>query len=145
MKEQLSCYETIHIDMPATLKYLNVLGSSIAAMMAHVPDLHHPELSIYNVQLAAHEICTNIALHAYAHSTEIGRIQVSLVLNPQEKTLKIELFDEGEPFDVTMVSEPALDEGQIHGYGLFLAHNLMDAVTYQRLQNKNTWCLTKQL
>jgi serine/threonine-protein kinase RsbW len=139
--------ETIRLDLPASLKYLNILGACLTAMLAHAHDIQHKEIISYNIQLALHEICTNITIHAYAHLPrhEAGRIEIAITLHPEEKSLEFELSDEGKPFDEHKVAEPDLVHGQIHGYGLYLARNLMDSVEYQRRGQKNVWHLTKNL
>ena len=137
--------ETFRLDIPASLKYLNVLGACLTAVLARMQSIEDPDIVIYNIQLAIHEICTNIMIHAYARISEAGRIEVIITLYPREKSLRIDIFDNGEPFDEKSASEPDLIHGQLHGYGLFLVRNLMDSVQYQRQGDKNTWCLTKHL
>jgi serine/threonine-protein kinase RsbW len=139
--------ETIRLNLPASLKYLNILGACLSAMIARAYDMHNKEIVSYNVQLALHEICTNIAIHAYAHlpEPEAGRIEIVITIYPEEKNLEIDLFDDGKPFNTQNIVEPDLEHGQVHGYGLFLARNLMDSVEYQRQGKRNVWHLTKHL
>jgi serine/threonine-protein kinase RsbW len=99
----------------------------------------------YNIQLAAHEVCTNIIHHAYAES-DGGRIEIALRLEFAETpTFTIDLRDTGRPFDPDGYSDPNLDEVRVHGYGLFLIRHLMDTVTYTPGTGQNHWCLTKSL
>lgn len=135
----------VQLDIPASLKYLHVLGSCLASTIACAQNIVDAEIVTYNAQLALHEVCANIMLHAYAHKPEGGRIQALIVLNPLSNELIIELSDNGDPFDEVSVKEPDLENGQVHGYGLFLARNLMDSVKYQRQLNQNFWSLTKHL
>lgn len=137
--------ETVRLDIPASLKYLNVLGACLTAVLTRIQNTEDPDITIYNIQLAIHEICTNIMLHAYAHIPKVGRIEVIITLYLQEKNLRIDIFDNGDPFDEKNVTEPDLVHGQVHGYGLFLVRNLMDSVQYQRQDQRNAWCLTKHL
>jgi len=145
MREDSLPQNAVQLDIPASLKYLHVLGSCLASTIACAQNVIDPEIVIYNAQLALHEVCANIMLHAYAHSPEGGRIQALFVLNPLSNSLVIELLDSGQPFDEGSVKEPDLAQGQVHGYGLFLARHLMDSVQYQRQHNQNFWCLTKHL
>lgn len=144
MSDLLESSETIRLDFPASVKYLNVLGACVSAILVHAQDTQDMAVVTYHIQLALHEICTNIMIHAYA-LVPVGRIEVSITLYPQKKHLEIEFFDYGEPFDETKVTEPDLEHGQVHGYGLFLARNLMDTVQYERQEKRNRWHLTKRL
>ena len=144
MSDLLESSETIRLDFPASLKYLKVLGSCVSALLAHMQDTQDKAVVTYHIQLALHEICTNIMVHAYA-LVPIGRIEVSITLYPQKKNLEVEFFDYGEPFDETKVTEPDLEHGQVHGYGLFLTRSLMDTVQYERQEQRNCWRLTKHL
>jgi serine/threonine-protein kinase RsbW len=145
METQQSVYDIIRLDLPASLQYLNVLGACLQSILDRVEDLCQQEIVIYNIQLALHEICTNITLHAYAGQEDSSRIEIIFMLNTQENYLKIQLFDDGMPFHEERVPEPDLEQGQIHGYGLFLVRNLMDSVRYERQKNRNVWCLIKNL
>ncbi|MCU0489987.1 MAG: ATP-binding protein [Chloroflexaceae bacterium] len=113
-------------------------------MLSHVDTVNDRDLVVYNVQLAAHEVCTNIVNHAY-EEIEQGRIDIKLVLHFQPAQLVIEFQDTGRPFDVTTVPEPNLEEPQVHGYGMFLIKNLMDSVTYTPQSDGNRWQLIKHL
>ncbi len=145
MSEQNILQQTIRLDLPASLQYLNVLGACLEAVLAHVQHPQGPENVSYNVQLATHEICVNIVLHAYAHKPAQERIEAVIILNPQNNCLTINLFDNGQPFDENNIQEPSLEKEQVHGYGLFLARNLMDSVDYQRQEGRNCWSLKKYL
>jgi serine/threonine-protein kinase RsbW len=147
MDETLDTSETVRLDLPASLKYLNILGACLTAILAHAHNIQHKEIISYNIQLALHEICTNITIHAYSHLPEpgTGRIEIAITLHPKENSLEFELSDNGKPFDEHKVAEPDLVHGQVHGYGLYLARNLMDSVEYHRQGQRNVWHLTKNL
>ena len=136
--------DVVRLDLPATHKYLNVLGASLAEILARVEGLAERETSAYNVQLAVHEVCTNIVSHAYAGRSG-GRIRVTLTLAFEPRRLIVELRDSGIPFDLAAAPEPRLDEPQVHGYGLFLVRQLMDEVSYQSGARGNRWRLVKRL
>lgn len=134
----------VKLELPATYKYLNVLSGCIAEMMAHVDGIDDREAMVYNLQLAAHEICTNIVGHAYLNAGT-GRIEVALRLTEQPRQLIIELDDRGHTFDPMAVPAPTLDQPQVHGYGLFIVQSLMDEVDYQPMGEGNHWRLVKYL
>lgn len=136
--------EVVKLDLPASYKYLNVLSSCIAEVLAHVEHVEDRDAMVYNLQLAAHEVCTNIVGHAYLNSGD-GRIQIELTLAEQPRRLVIDVQDHGRSFDPSRVPQPTLDEPQIHGYGLFIIQSLMDDVTYTPQEHGNHWRLVKYL
>ncbi len=135
--------DTIRLDLPATPRYLNVLGDCIAALLTHINTIADPQTTIYNVQLAVHEACTNIIDHAYGSSE--GRINITLMLDWQPARLTVELIDTGKPFDPANVPPPDLDQPHVRGYGLYLMKQLMDEVVYQPMLGGNHWRLIKNL
>ena len=137
-------FDDIQLDLPATHKYLNVLGACLREMLARVEGLPDVDAFAYNVQLAVHEVCTNVVDHAYADGTS-GRIVVCMELVTTPRQLVVEVHDTGGSFDPSSIPLPNLDEGQVHGYGLFLIHQLMDQVTYDPRPDGNTWRLVKNL
>ena len=136
--------DTIRLDVPATHRYLNVVGACITAVLARVEGLVEPAVVAYSVQLAVHEICTNIVEHAYAGQPE-GRITITLALLIEPRCLIISLHDTGRSFDPAHVPAPNLKDGQVGGYGLFLVRELMDDVSYQPQPGSNCWRLVKGL
>ena len=94
---------------------------------------------LYNIELSLHEICSNIIEHAYKNTR--GEISIQFTIDAQLPQLQIDLYDSGETFDQNRVTPPNLDEPQVKGYGLFLAHHLLDTVTYKRQGEFNHWCL----
>ena len=136
--------DVVRLDLPASHKYLNVLGACLAEVLGRVEGLADPATSVYNVQLAVHEACTNVVDHAYAGRTG-GRIRVTLTLATAPGRLVVELHDTGRSFDPAGVAEPRLGEPQVGGYGLFLVRQLMDEVSYEPRPDGNRWRLVKNL
>ena len=136
--------DSVQLDLPASHTYLHLLGSCIQGIIDRVEGVEDAEAVAYNVQLAAHEIGTNIVEHAYG-GNGTGRIAIALTLDRAETLLTIELHDTGRAFDPAGVCEPVLGEPQIHGYGLFLARELMDTVEYEARPDGNYWRLTRRL
>lgn len=139
---------TVCLDVPAAFQYLQVVSSCLDGMLAQEANQESSkeerDILSYDVQLAVQEICTNIVRHAYKERAN-ERIRVTITLQAHPQRLVVELFDTGAAFDESQVKEPNLDEGQVHGYGLFIVKNLMDEVVYQRQLDGNFWCLAKKL
>jgi len=96
--------QTIELDLPASHKYLNVLGKCIEAALQPL-SLSDDSTFVHDVQLAAHEVCTNIIDHAYAEPSD--RIEITLTLDPQAQSLAIDTFDSGQQtFDLAAVPDP---------------------------------------
>jgi serine/threonine-protein kinase RsbW len=136
--------EIVRLDLPASHKYLNILGACIAELLVRVDGIEEREVLTYNIQLAAHEACANIVDHAYAGELE-RRIEIILTLAGPPRQLIIDLHDTGSAFDLSSVPTPDLDQAHDHGYGLFLIRSLMDEVTYTPRSGGNHWCMVKQL
>lgn len=136
--------EIVRLELPANHKYLNILGVCITALVERVQGLTDPKVTAYNLDLAAHEACTNIVRHAYADQPQ-GRIEAVITLEKTPARLTLDLYDTGKAFDATHTKKPNLDEPQVHGYGLFLMEELLDDIVYDTSIGKNHWRLVKNL
>lgn len=89
------------------------------------------EKSVYAVQMASDEACTNIIEHAYGGESN-EKIDCFCQVTPQ--ALVITVHDHGEPFNPLEVEEPdfnaSLEERDNGGLGLFLMRKLMDEVQF---------------
>ncbi len=136
--------DTIRLDLPANLKYLHLVGSCIEGVLMRIEGLADPEKQVYNLQLAAQELCTNIVEHAYS-GRDKARIRVSLSLEANPIQLVLKFWDTGRSFEPSMVPPPALGEPQVHGFGLFLVQQLVDDIEYRPMVGGNHWRLAKRL
>jgi len=140
---------TFFLDFPAGYKSLDLARACVQALIEDVPallkgDTGFVDITIYNIQLAVHEIMTNIIEHAY-ENVQTGRIHLALIFDPSTPSLTIEMDDQGISFDPARIGLPDLNNAQEHGYGLFLTHKLMDIVEYSSTQSGNHWRLVKNL
>lgn len=88
----------VKLDLPASYRYLNVLGECIAAMLGGDSEIANA------LQLATHETCTNIIDHAYAGDG--GRIEATLTLDRPHRTFLVETRDQGDrTFDLTLIPD----------------------------------------
>jgi len=87
--------------------------------------------TVYQVQLAVDEACSNIIEHAYG-GEDRGIIECTHRI--QGGDLTIVLRDYGQPFDPAAVPEPNinadLEERAEGGLGLYLIYQIMDEVTF---------------
>ena len=110
---------------------------------------HYDEISedtVYDLQLAVDEACTNIIKHAY--SSQGGAITIFFERN--DNTVVITIQDRGKPFDPAAIPPPDLEaeveKRQIGKLGLHLMRKLMDEVSYSfDPEEGNTLVMKKRL
>lgn len=119
-----------------------MLSTCIDLLLAELSDPTQHEQVIYGIKLAVHEVANNIIEHAYGH--EEGILEISLDFDPPTRCFSANLHDTGSAFDATNAPTPDLAVPQEGGYGLFLATQFMDEVTYQRQADGNYWRLVKR-
>lgn len=95
-------------------------------------DVGLSEESVYAVEMAVDEACTNIIEHAYGGE---GRGDIECTCQINGNKLTVTLQDCGRPFDPSSVPEPdvnaPLQDRQEGGLGLYLMHRLMDEVHFE--------------
>lgn len=138
--EQLARF---YLKMPARHRNLELLSRCIDLLLTELPDPTALEQLIYGIKLAVHEVASNVIEHAYGH--EQGEIEITLQFEPHNKRFMAKLYDTGGAFDASQAPSPNLDIPQESGYGLFLAQQMMDEVSYQRQLDGNHWQLVKHL
>ncbi|MEW6304218.1 MAG: ATP-binding protein [Verrucomicrobiota bacterium] len=87
----------------------------------------------YALYLCLEELVTNVINYAWPEGGE-HELNVIVAVNPEE--FRIEIEDNGIPFDPTQYPEPDLSkpphERQIGGMGLHLVRKTIDHMSYQR-------------
>ena len=94
--------------------------------------------------LAIDEACQNIIRHAYLDLPE-GKIQICL--QHHTSLLKVNIFDQGHPADVTKIKPRALDEIRIGGLGTHFMNTIMDSVEFIKAEYPwiNHLVMTKEI
>lgn len=144
----MSIPESIHVPIRATHKNLHTIGIYVRSLLQRIVEsgnASESEISAiaFDIELAVHEVCNNIIEHSYGH--ENGFIVACFRYEQSRNCVNIELCDKGRPFDETNVTPPDLSTPQVGGYGLFLVYQLMDEVSYSRVDEENHWQLLKFL
>ena len=108
-------------------------------------ELDLDERTIYDLQLAVDEACTNVIQHAYAGRG--GAMEVTV--EPDEGGVRVTVRDWGEPFEFQKVPEPnvatPLEQRELGGLGLFLMHQVMDDVLFDfDAEQGNTLTMVKR-
>jgi serine/threonine-protein kinase RsbW len=93
-------------------------------------DLGLDDSTIYDLQLAVDEACTNVVLHAYGGRG--GEIEVTI--EPVDDGVRVVIRDWGAAFDPGTVPAPdvtaPLAQRSLGGLGLYLMRQLMDEVDF---------------
>ena len=135
--------ERLEISLDNDLRELAGVASEIDRF-CEARDLE-PQIA-YAVNLSVDEILTNTISYAY-DDDETHRIE--LVVRMDDGALVVVIEDDSAAFDVTAETQPELDaslsERDIGGLGLFLVHQMMDGVEYQRRDGRNVVTLTKRV
>jgi serine/threonine-protein kinase RsbW len=86
--------------------------------------------TIYKVQLAVDEACTNVINYAYPE----GAGPLKIIVESTGKNIVVTIKDKGKPFDPTSVPppdlNPDLEQRKVGGLGIYIIKKLMDSVSY---------------
>lgn len=96
----------------------------------------HPK-RIMHLELAVEEATANICSYAY----EVPPGEVTVKISREMDLVRIEISDEGVPFDPMSMETPdlkaELENRQVGGLGVFLIRRMLDEVHYSRSGNRN--------
>jgi serine/threonine-protein kinase RsbW len=115
------------LEVDSKLESLPIVSDSITKVLKGIGA---DERSIFEVQMAVDEACTNIIKHAYSGAK--GPITVICELVDDEFVVTIR--DRGKPFDPSSVPAPDLHadlgERRVGGLGIYFMRKMMDEVSY---------------
>ena len=99
-----------------------------------------------NLNLVMEEMVSNVIFYAYP---EGKHEEIELVAESDGKELTFVLSDKGKEFDPTLKedADPNVNpmERDIGGMGIYIVKNIMNQVTYQRLEGKNLLTMKKSI
>ena len=97
-----------------------------------------------NLNLVMEEMVSNVIFYAYPEGEDA---EIELLAKSDGKELTFVLSDQGKEFDPTAKEDADLDvnpaERELGGMGIFIVKNIMNKVTYQRLEGRNLLTMTK--
>jgi PAS domain S-box-containing protein len=126
---------TYRFACPATLDHLHQVTDTVRQAGAS-----YDSDFAYELELAVSELATNVIQHAYQNAE--GELRVVISLAPD--AVEIELYDDGISFDPAAVPAPDPDQLNEGGYGLIIAHQVVDELTYLPASPKgNCWRMVK--
>ncbi|MCR4603269.1 MAG: ATP-binding protein [Prevotella sp.] len=99
-----------------------------------------------NLNLVMEEMVSNVIFYAYPEGTDAT---IELLAESDGKELTFVLSDQGREFDPTLKDDVDIDanpaERELGGMGIFIVKNIMNKVTYQRLEGKNLLTMKKEI
>jgi len=127
---------TVSFRIPGALGHLEeAMGLLRAMAQAYEPSFG------YELELAASEIVTNVLEHACRGCGGELRGEVRL----ETDRVQLDLWDDGLPFDISALPPRAAGQAIERGYGVHIARQLMDEVTYAPATSAgNHWRLVKR-
>ena len=135
-------HDTLEISLVNDLRELARIAAQIDDFCAS-RDLG-PQIG-YAVNLSVDEVLTNTISQGY-DDDEPHRIE--LIVCMEAKTLVVAIVDDSNAFDVSRAPSSdfasSIEEMNLDELGLFLVHQMMDGVEYQRLGGCNIVTLTKK-
>lgn len=116
------------LTVPGRFEYLAAIADFISEAGC---EANFAQDTIFHVQMAVDEACSNIIEHAYRGQDQ-GEIKLSSECQEGEWIITIQ--DTGRPFDPCAVPKPNLnikvDDIKTGGLGLYFIHQLMDNVEF---------------
>lgn len=101
---------------------------------------------VAKVTVCLEEMFINVVNYAYE---EGNRGEITLGVDTENKSLTIELIDEGKPFNPLAKEDPdilvPLEDRPEGGLGIFIVKKSMDEVYYDRKDEKNVFVMKKKL
>ena len=99
-----------------------------------------------NLNLVMEEMVSNVIFYAYPEGSSA---EIELIAESDGKELTFVLSDKGKEFDPTAKEDADPDVNpmnrDIGGMGIYIVKNIMNQVTYQRLEGKNLLTMKKTI
>ena len=135
--------------MKKEIKIKNQVGEleKVNAFIEEIGDELQLDMELLmNLNLVMEEMVSNVIFYAYP---EGKTADIELSAECSGHTLTFVLSDKGREFDPTMKED--IDTGtdpadrELGGLGIYIVKNIMNEVTYQRLEGKNLLTMKKDL
>lgn len=106
-----------------------------------------PPRALMQIDVALDELVSNVA--RYAYEPDVGSVTVRVETEQDPPAVHITLIDRGRPFNPLAAEDPdvsaSLENRRIGGLGIFLVKKTMDALHYERREDRNLLRITKLL
>jgi len=134
----------LSLTLQADLRYVriaSVTASNVAEIFADF-NCNAADISEFSnaYELAVSEAFTNSVRHAKPSQQET---QITIHFSSENSTLAVRIIDANPPFN-PVTKAPDINSYPEGGYGLFLIHQLMDTVSYERKNDTNMLTMAKK-
>ena len=124
------------------------LENAVDFVAAEAEKAGFDKINLNRIRLACEEIIVNIINYAYPDKT--GFMDIVCKDNPARKGLRIEIEDQGIPFNPLMsapedTTSLPLEDRAVGGLGIHLVRKVMDELDYRRDNDRNILILVKYL
>jgi serine/threonine-protein kinase RsbW len=142
MERKDLCIE-VEIRVPNQTRYLSLIGK-IGEDLARELDQYRGDLPALasHINLVLTEAMANAIQHANAGDPSKT---VRIVIRISDEELHIEVYDEGQGFDIQSIPPPDFERLEDRGRGLFVIRTLMDSVSYRAINGGNVLKMFKRL
>lgn len=136
----------LQIKVPNQTRYLSLIGR-IGEDLAHqLQDFSGNRQELANqLNVVLTEPMVNAIRHANAGDPEK---QVNIRITISDKELLLQVFDQGQGFDLNSIPDPAFDDEELletGGRGIYIIRTLMDSVIYRTIPGGNVLEMRKRL
>ena len=112
-------------------------------------EMKFPHSLVNQLNVALEEAVSNIMLYAYKDVNDEEKKKITLKAEVVKNQLIFTIKDSGRPFDPTLEKDPDIslsaEEREIGGLGIFIIKQVMNEVTYSRVEDENVFVLKKKL
>ncbi|MBW6511031.1 MAG: ATP-binding protein [Desulfuromonadaceae bacterium] len=133
----------IDIKVPNQTRYLSLIGKigeDVARTIKRF-DGDREKLA-YNVNVVLTEAMANAILHANRDAPDP---EVHVRISVFERVLTIEVFDQGQGFDIDALPAHNPDSCHESGRGIYIMRSLMDRISYKKSKNGYVLVMVKSL
>ncbi len=133
----------VDIKVPNQTRYLSLIGR-IGEDIAKELDKYSGdrETLAYHINLVLTEAMVNAIKHANAGDPDKT---VHIFINITDNELFIQVYDNGQGFDINAIPPPDFTQLEDRGRGIFLIRSLMDFVSYRKVCDGNVLEMKKKL
>ena len=143
LPQEDALHQERHLVLHNDIQQIPQLAGFVEAI---AQEKHLSQSLAMGINLALEEAVSNVIMYAYPKETD-GLVDVEAIL--RKDSLEFLVIDSGVPFDPTVApmtdtTLPAEDR-PIGGLGIHLVRQLMDTVSYERINEKNCLKMIKKL
>ncbi|HEU0265272.1 MAG TPA: ATP-binding protein [Geobacterales bacterium] len=133
----------IDIKVPNQTKYLSLIGRIGEDIARELEKFKGDRGTLaYHINLVLTEAMVNAIRHANAGDPD-KTVHVYITIASEQ--IKIQVYDQGQGFDINSIPPPNFDDLEDRGRGIFLIKSLMDSVSYCRVDDGNVLEMVKNL